>query len=119
MLKFEGIPVYRCVQNPHEFILIFPGAYHSEFDCGFNCSESVCFAPFDWLPHGLNTVEPYSDFCRKSLISYDRLLIGAAIEAVIAHWETLAIRNDSLGNQLWRSVCGKDGLLTKALKVCH
>ncbi|XP_075489903.1 putative lysine-specific demethylase JMJ16 isoform X1 [Primulina tabacum] len=116
MLKSEGIPVYRCVQNPREFILIFPGAYHTEFDCGFNCSESVCFAPFDWLPHGLNTVEQYNDFCRKSSISFDRLLIGAAIEAVNAQWETLAIRNDSAGNQLWKSVCGKDGLLTKALK---
>lgn len=116
MLKSEGIPVYRCVQNPREFILIFPGAYHTEFDCGFNCSESVCFAPFDWLPHGLNTVEQYNVFCRKSSISYDRLLIGAAIEAVTAQWETLAIKNDSLGNQLWKSVSGKDGLLAKALK---
>ncbi|XP_073156176.1 putative lysine-specific demethylase JMJ16 isoform X2 [Henckelia pumila] len=116
MLKSEGIPVYRCVQNPREFILIFPGAYHTEFDCGFNCSESVCFAPFDWLPHGLNTAEQYNDFRRKSSISYDRLLIGAAIEAVTAQWETLVIRNDSLGNQLWKSVCGKGGVLTKALK---
>ncbi|KZV32980.1 hypothetical protein F511_01491 [Dorcoceras hygrometricum] len=116
MLKSEGIPVYRCVQNPQEFILIFPGAYHTEFDCGFNCSESVCFAPSDWLAHGLNMVEQYNDFCRKSLISYDRLLIGAAIEAVTAQWETVASRIDFSGNQLWKSVCGKDGHLTKSLK---
>ncbi|KAL6505220.1 hypothetical protein OROGR_025037 [Orobanche gracilis] len=55
MLVSEGIPVYRCVQNPMEFVVVFPGAYHTEFSCGFNCSEAVCFAPFDWLPHGQET----------------------------------------------------------------
>ncbi|KAL0304811.1 UNVERIFIED_CONTAM: Lysine-specific demethylase [Sesamum angustifolium] len=42
MLMSEGIPVYRCVQNHSEFVLIFPGAYHSEFSSGFNCSEAAC-----------------------------------------------------------------------------
>ncbi|KAG5043602.1 hypothetical protein JHK87_007517 [Glycine soja] len=40
ILKAEGIPVYRCVQYLCEFVLVFPGAYHSGFDCGFNCSEA-------------------------------------------------------------------------------
>ncbi|KAG8389201.1 hypothetical protein BUALT_Bualt02G0204300 [Buddleja alternifolia] len=116
MLKSEGIPVYRCVQNPLEFVLVFPGAFHSEFSCGFNCTESVCFAPFDWLPHGQNIVELYSQYCLKTSISHDRLLLGGAMEAVSAQWESIAIRNDSFNNQLWRSVCGKDGILTKVLK---
>ncbi|KAL3828056.1 hypothetical protein ACJIZ3_016858 [Penstemon smallii] len=117
MLMSEGIPVYRCVQNPLEFVLIFPGAYHSVFSCGFNCSESVSFAPFDWLPHGQDIVELYSDHCQKTSISHDRLLLLAAVEAMIAQWESLTLNNNSINNQLWISVCGKDGILTKAIKA--
>ncbi|KAI3449785.1 hypothetical protein Pfo_006450 [Paulownia fortunei] len=116
MLMSKGIPVYRCVQNPLEFVVTFPGAYHSEFSCGFNCTEAVCFAPFDWLPHGQNIVELYADYSLKTSISHDRLLLGAAMEAVSAQWESFAIKNDSFNNQLWRSVCGKDGILTRVLK---
>ncbi|KAL0459392.1 UNVERIFIED_CONTAM: putative lysine-specific demethylase [Sesamum latifolium] len=116
MLMSEGIPVYRCVQNHLEFVLIFPGAYHSEFSCGFNCSEAVCFAPFEWLPHGQDIVELYAEYCLKTSISHDRLLLGAAMEAVSSQWESFAMKNSSFNNQLWKSVCGKDGILTKVLK---
>ncbi|PIN21217.1 hypothetical protein CDL12_06080 [Handroanthus impetiginosus] len=116
MLTSEGIPVYRCVQNPMEFVVIFPGAYHSKFSCGFNCSEAVCFAPFDWLPYGQNIVELYSEYCLKTLISHDRMLLEAAMEAVSAHWEYIAMKKDSFKNQLWISVCGTNGILTRALK---
>ncbi|KAK4407238.1 putative lysine-specific demethylase [Sesamum angolense] len=116
MLMSEGIPVYRCVQNHLEFVLIFPGAYHSEFSSGFNCSEAACFAPFDWLPHGQDIVELYAEYCLKTSISHDRLLLGAAMEGVSTQWESFAMKNSSLNNQLWQSVCGKDGILTKVLK---
>ncbi|KAK4418404.1 putative lysine-specific demethylase [Sesamum alatum] len=116
MLMSEGIPVYRCVQNHSEFVLIFPGAYHSEFSCGFNCSEAVCFAPFDWLPHGQDIVELYAAYCLKTSISHDRLLLGAAMEAVSTQWESFAMKNSSFNNQLSKSVYGKDGILTKLLK---
>ncbi|KAL9168849.1 hypothetical protein ABFS82_04G042100 [Erythranthe guttata] len=116
MLKSEGIPVYRCVQNPLEFVVIFPEAYHSEFSCGFNCSESVRFAPFDWLPHGQNIVELYAGYCLKTSISHDKLLLGAATEAVSAQWKFLATKKDSSNYQLWRSVLGKNGILTRVFK---
>ncbi|GFP82918.1 lysine-specific demethylase jmj703 [Phtheirospermum japonicum] len=116
MLVSEGIPVYRCVQNRMEFVVTFPGAYHTEFSCGFNFSESVCFAPFDWLPHGQNIVELYAEFCLKTSISHDKLLLGAAIEAVSAQCESLALKNDSVNNRLWISACGKNGILTRVLE---
>ncbi|XP_011080060.1 putative lysine-specific demethylase JMJ16 isoform X2 [Sesamum indicum] len=116
MLMSEGIPVYRCVQNHSEFVLIFPGAYHSEFSCGFNCSEAVCFAPFEWLSHGQDIVELYAEYCLKTSISHDRLLLGAAMEAVSTQWDSFAMKNSSFNNQLWKGVCGKDGILTKVLK---
>ncbi|CAH9075483.1 unnamed protein product [Cuscuta epithymum] len=112
----EGIPVYRCVQYPKEFVLIFPGSYHSQVDCGFNCSEAVNFAPYDWLPHGQLAVERYSDFRRKTSISYDKLLLKAAGEAIKALCERLFV-NDPSDHLQWTCFCGKDGILAKALKA--
>lgn len=116
ILKSEGIPVYRCVQYPGEFVVIFPGAYHSGFNCGFNCSEKTLFAPIDWLPHGQNVVELYGHIGKKTLISHDKLLIGAAMKAVKAKWEISLVEKRSEDNLIWEAVCGKDGMLVKALK---
>ncbi|XP_043688229.1 lysine-specific demethylase JMJ18-like isoform X2 [Telopea speciosissima] len=117
VLKSEGVPVYRAVQHSGEFVLTFPRAYHSGFNCGFNCAEAVNVAPVDWLPHGQSAVELYSEQCRKTSVSHDKLLLGAAREAVRALWELLVLRKESTENLSWKSVCGKDGVLTKAIKI--
>ncbi|CAL5363169.1 unnamed protein product [Camellia sinensis] len=117
ILKSEGVPVYRCVQNPGEFVLTFPRAYHAGFNCGFNCAEAVNVAPVDWLPHGQNAIELYREQGRKTTISHDKLLLGAAREAVKAHWELNLLRKNTSDNLRWKNVCGKDGILSKALKT--
>ncbi|KAJ1409286.1 JmjN domain [Sesbania bispinosa] len=117
ILKSKGVPVYRCVQNPGEFVLTFPRAYHSGFNCGFNCAEAVNVAPVDWLPHGHIAIELYREQGRKTSISHDKLLLGAAREAVRAQWELNLLKKNTTGNLQWKDVCGKDGLLAKALKV--
>ncbi|GER29682.1 transcription factor [Striga asiatica] len=116
VLVSQGIPVYRCVQNPMEFIVTFPGAYHTEFSCGFNFAETVRFAPFDWLPYGQKIVELYVEKCFKTSISQDKLLIGAAKEAVKAQWESFALKTKTVQNQMWISACGKNGIFTNAVK---
>ncbi|XP_021898303.1 putative lysine-specific demethylase JMJ16 isoform X1 [Carica papaya] len=115
-LSSEGVPVYRCIQYPGEFVLIFPGAYHSEFDSGFNCVEMVNFAPVDWLFHGQNAVELYSVQGKKTSISNDKLLLGVAREAVREQWELLLLRKNMSNNLRWKDACGKDSILAKALK---
>ncbi|KAI3915667.1 hypothetical protein MKX01_015492 [Papaver californicum] len=117
ILMSEGVPVYRCVQNPGEFILTFPRAYHCGFNCGFNCAEAVNVAPVDWLPHGQNAVELYREQGRKTSISHDKLLLGAAREAVRANWEISLLRKNSIDNIRWKDVCGKEGILAKAIKA--
>lgn len=107
-LKAEGIPVYRCVQHPKQFVLVFPGAYYSGFDTGFNISEKVNLAPLDWLPHGQLTVQIYSELHRKTSISYDKLLLEGAKHAAKSSWD-FQMRG-------WNNACGKDGWLTRALK---
>ncbi|KAK7336877.1 hypothetical protein VNO77_17428 [Canavalia gladiata] len=115
ILKAEGIPVYRCVQYPREFVVVFPGAYHSGFDCGFNCSEAVSFASLDWLLHGQNVVELYCEQRRKTLISYDKLLLGAAREAVRVQWETDLCMKSTSDNLTSKDAYRRNPILTKAL----
>lgn len=117
ILKSEGVPVYRCVQNAGEFVLTFPRAYHSGFNCGFNCAEAVNVAPVDWLPHGQIAIELYRQQGRKTSISHDKLLLGAAREAVRAHWELNLLKKNNLDNLRWKDLFGRDGILATALKV--
>ncbi|KAE9612020.1 putative chromatin remodeling & transcription regulator FYR family [Lupinus albus] len=116
ILKSKGVPVYRCVQNPGEFVLTFPRAYHSGFNCGFNCAEAVNVAPIDWLPHGHIAIELYREQGRRTSISHDKLLLGAAREAVRAQWELNLLKKNTSDNIRWKDVSGKDGLLAKAFK---
>ncbi|RDY01644.1 Lysine-specific demethylase JMJ703, partial [Mucuna pruriens] len=115
ILKAEGIPVYRCVQYPREFVLVFPRAYHSGFDCGFNCSEVVSFAPLEWLLHGQNVVELYREQRRKTLLSYDKLLLGAAREAVRTQWETDLCMKSTSNSFTYKDAYRRNEFLTKAL----
>ncbi|KAF3450178.1 hypothetical protein FNV43_RR06258 [Rhamnella rubrinervis] len=117
VLKSEGVPVYRVVQHSGEFVLTFPRAYHAGFNCGFNCAEAVNVAPVDWLAHGQNAVELYSKQCRKTSISHDKLLFGSAREAVRALWDLSVLGNKTPRNLRWQNVCGKDGVLTKAIRT--
>ncbi|KAK3030867.1 hypothetical protein RJ639_037324, partial [Escallonia herrerae] len=116
ILKSEGVPLYRAVQNSGEFILTFPRAYHCGFNCGFNCAEAVNVAPIDWLEHGQSAVELYCKQHRKTSLSHDKLLLASAREGVRALWELSVSKKENPLNLSWRSVCGKEGALTKAVK---
>ncbi|KAL1194743.1 Lysine-specific demethylase JMJ15 [Cardamine amara subsp. amara] len=118
ILKDEGVSVYRLVQHQGEFVLTFPRAYHSGFNSGFNCAEAVNVAPVDWLVHGQNAVEIYSQEKHKTSLSHDKILLGAAYEAVKSLCElSSAYGEESTKKFSWRSFCGKDGTLTKAIEA--
>ncbi|KAL2343139.1 hypothetical protein Fmac_004424 [Flemingia macrophylla] len=117
ILKSMGVPVYRTVQHLGEFVVTFPRAYHCGFNCGFNCAEAVNVAPVDWFVHGQNAAELYSLQCRKTSLSHDKLLFGCAQEAVHALAELTLNGKENLKFKKWTSACGKDGVLTKAVKT--
>jgi histone demethylase JARID1 len=127
-LKQEGVPVYRIVQQPGDFVITFPNAYHSGFNAGFNVAEAVNVAPVDWLPHGQAAVERYRELGRKTSVSHDKLLLGAARVAVRMWWHSQQTEKAPLARGLagglepglvcaWQAYCGEGGMLANALKA--
>lgn len=78
VLRASGIPVYRGVHNPGEFIVTFPRAYHAGFNTGFNCAEAVNFAVPSWFPMGQKCVEQYRSAARTSVLCFPQLVLSIA-----------------------------------------
>lgn len=49
VLKQNGIKFTRIIQKPNEFVVIFPGSYHSGLNCGNNIAEGINFGCDSWL----------------------------------------------------------------------
>lgn len=82
-ILFEhGVPVYKAVQNPGEFVITFPRAYHAGFSHGFNCGEAVNFALGDWFPLGAVASRRYAFLNRVPLLPHEELLCK---EAMLLH----------------------------------
>jgi hypothetical protein len=47
-----GIKVNKLVHYEGEFVITYPYGYHSGFNLGYNCAESVNFATEDWINYG-------------------------------------------------------------------
>ena len=52
VLEKYSIPVHRCVQEEGEIVLTYPYGYHSGYNLGFNCAESINFALPRWIEIG-------------------------------------------------------------------
>ncbi|KAK5143689.1 hypothetical protein LTR32_004237 [Rachicladosporium monterosium] len=50
--KQYGVKVNKLVHNEGEFVITYPYGYHSGFNLGYNCAESVNFATESWLEFG-------------------------------------------------------------------
>ncbi|XP_020577636.1 lysine-specific demethylase JMJ706-like isoform X2 [Phalaenopsis equestris] len=78
ILLDHHVPVYKAVQQPGEFVITFPRAYHAGFSHGFNCGEAVNFATGDWFPFGTVASRRYALFNRMPLLPYEELLCKEA-----------------------------------------
>ncbi|XP_047967312.1 lysine-specific demethylase JMJ706-like [Salvia hispanica] len=79
ILLEHDVPVYRAVQNPGEFVITFPRAYHSGFSHGFNCGEAVNFAMGDWFHLGSIASRRYALLNRIPLLPHEELLCKEAM----------------------------------------
>ena len=78
LLLKANIPLTRTVQRAGEFIINFPGAYHSGFNNGYNCAESCNFATEYWIPFGVKA-KPCSCAGGKDSV---RINIGSIIKKI-------------------------------------
>ena len=78
LLLDRGIPVYRIIQQPGEFVVTFPRAYHGGFSQGFNIGEAVNFATSDWLPYGSNACRQYASVRRLPVLPQEEMVFHAA-----------------------------------------
>lgn len=52
VLQEFGVRVHKVVQEERDMIVVFPHAYHSGFNHGFNIAESTNFALQRWIEYG-------------------------------------------------------------------
>lgn len=73
ILKRHGVKLCTTLQSEGEFVVTFPRAYHSGFNCGFNVAESVNFATHRWLDWGLCAANEYR-FARSTVFAHEKFV---------------------------------------------
>lgn len=80
LLIENGVSLCRTVQEPGQYIVIFPKVFSSSVSTGYVVSESVYIAPPWWLHNAENVFEELRNNCEPSMFSFDRLLISIALD---------------------------------------
>ena len=75
-LASHGIRPVRLVHHAGEFVITYPYGYHSGFNMGFNCAESVNFALESWLDIGRKANYCHCDQAQQSV----RMDVDAMLE---------------------------------------
>lgn len=70
----SGIPCCRLVQNPGEFVVTFPRAYHVGFSHGFNCGEAANFGTPQWLGIAKEAAVRRATMNHLPMLSHQQLL---------------------------------------------
>nr|XP_027189002.1 probable lysine-specific demethylase ELF6 isoform X2 [Cicer arietinum] len=70
----SGIPCCRLVQNPGEFVVTFPRAYHVGFSHGFNCGEAANFGTPQWLGVAKEAAVRRATMNHLPMLSHQQLL---------------------------------------------
>ncbi len=74
-LASHGIRPLKLVHNAGEFVVTYPYGYHSGFNMGYNCAESVNFALDSWLDIGRKANYCHCDSSQNSVrIDVDAML---------------------------------------------
>ena len=67
ILDQYGVPYQRVIQQERDIIIVFPYAYHSGFNHGFNIAESTNFALERWVEYG-KRVRPCD--CNRARVNF-------------------------------------------------
>ena len=78
VLVKHGVSVSRSVQEPGQFIVVFPRSYTSSFCTGYSIAESVYFAPRDYLDFAELEFQNIRDSGEPMLFPLSKLLLSIA-----------------------------------------
>ncbi|GLH11559.1 Lysine-specific demethylase lid, partial [Gryllus bimaculatus] len=81
LLVKHGVSLCHTVQEPGQFIIVFPRAFTSSICTGYLVSESVYFAQPHWLSRAEEVFKDIQDSCEPSMFSLERLLFSIASDA--------------------------------------
>ncbi|XP_076762143.1 jumonji, AT rich interactive domain 2 [Xylocopa sonorina] len=76
LLVSNGVSLCQTVQEPGQFIIVFPKAFTSSICTGYVVSESVYFAQPSWLETAEQVFRDIQDSCEPSIFSFERLLFN-------------------------------------------
>ncbi|CAO1942711.1 unnamed protein product [Urochloa humidicola] len=79
VLVHSGIPCCRLVQNAGEFVVTFPGSYHSGFSHGFNYAEASNIATPEWLRAAKEAAVRRASINHPPMVSHYQLLYELAL----------------------------------------
>uniref|UniRef100_A0ACD5XD13 Uncharacterized protein n=1 Tax=Avena sativa TaxID=4498 RepID=A0ACD5XD13_AVESA len=111
----SGVPCCRLVQNAGEFVVTFPGSYHSGFSHGFNCGEASNIATPEWLTVAKEAAIRRASINRPPMLSHYQLLYELAVSMCIRDPSTGAMEPRS--SRLKEKKKGEGGQLVKKLFV--
>lgn len=80
LLTQNGVSLCRTVQEPGQFIVVFPKAFTSSICSGYVVSESVYFAPANWLLTAKQVFKDIRESCEPSMFSLERLMLSIAAD---------------------------------------
>ncbi|XP_024084239.1 uncharacterized protein LOC106674103 [Cimex lectularius] len=78
LLIEQGVSLCRTVQEPGQFILVFPKAFTSTICTGYLVSESVYFAQPSWLNTARLVFKDIQESCEPPIFSLEKLLFNIA-----------------------------------------
>ncbi|CAH0386856.1 unnamed protein product [Bemisia tabaci] len=81
LLVENGVSLSRVVQQPGQFIVVFPRAFTSSIATGYLLSESVYFAPSSWLQSANDIFIDLQNSCESSIFSLEQLLCSIATDS--------------------------------------
>ncbi|XP_076170572.1 jumonji, AT rich interactive domain 2 [Ptiloglossa arizonensis] len=76
LLVSNRVSLCQTVQEPGQFIIVFPKAFTSSICTGYVVSESVYFAQPSWLETAEQVFKDIQDSCEPSIFSFERLLFN-------------------------------------------
>jgi protein Jumonji len=81
LLVKHGVSVSRAVQQPGQFVVVFPKSYTSSLCTGYCVSESVYYAPVDWLVDVDSVFMDIKDSQEPMMFPLEKMLFSLAADS--------------------------------------